>query len=192
VASDASPAKNEGTVNGATRTASGRFGRALSFDGINDRVDVPDAASLDLTNAMTLEAWVRPSSNSGWQTALLKERGTAGHVYALYASNGATPITESYLTSYNGATAPNPLALNTWTHLASTYDGTTLRLYVNGTQVATKAFSGAMAATASPLRIGGNAVWGEYFTGLIDEVRVYNRALSATEIGADMNAAVKP
>jgi hypothetical protein len=192
VASDASPAKNEGTVNGATRTASGRFGRALSFDGINDRVDVPDAASLDLTNAMTLEAWVRPSSNSGWQTALLKERGTTGHVYALYASNGATPITESYLTSYNGATAPSPLALNTWTHLASTYDGTTLRLYVNGTQVATKAFSGAMAATASPLRIGGNAVWGEYFSGLIDEVRVYNRALSATEIGADMNAAVKP
>ncbi len=64
---------------------------------------------------MTLEAWVRPSSNSGWQTALLKERGTTGHVYALYASNGATPITESYLTSSIGATAPSPLALNTWT-----------------------------------------------------------------------------
>ena len=80
--------------------------------------------------------------------------------------------------------------MNAWTHLASTYDGTTLRLFVNGTQVATKAATGAMPNTANPLRIGGNAVWGEYFAGLIDEVRIYNRALSAVEIGGDMNAAV--
>ncbi len=191
LAADASPAKNNGTVNGATSTASGRFGRALSFDGVNDRVDVPDAASLDLTGAMTLEAWVRPTTNAGWRTALLKERG-ANLVYALYASNGARPTTENFSAAENAAAGPSALALNAWTHLASTFDGSALRLYVNGTQVASKAASGVMPNTANPLRIGGNAVWGEYFSGLIDEVRVYNRALSAVEIVADMNAPANP
>ncbi len=180
VATDVSPAHNEGTLIGASRTTSGKYGGALSFNGTSNRVDVPDSASLDLTTAMTLEAWVRPSANGGWRTAILKERGAAGHVYALYASNGTVPTTENFIgTAYNGATSSTALALNTWTHLASTYDGTTLRLFVNGTQVATKATSGAMAATASPLRIGGNAIWGEYFAGQIDEVRIYNRALNA-------------
>jgi Concanavalin A-like lectin/glucanases superfamily len=190
-ATDASPAKNNGTLNGATGVAGGRFGRALSFDGVNDRVDVPDSASLDLSNGMTLEAWVRPTTNSGWRTALMKERG-ANLAYALYASNGAKPDTENFTGAENAATAPSALPLNAWTHLASTYDGTALRLFVNGAQVASKAASGAMPNTANPLRIGGNAIWGEYFSGLIDEVRVYNRALSAAEVGADMNAAVKP
>ena len=82
------------------------------------------------------------------------------------------------------------MALNTWTHLAATYDGATLRLYRNGTQVATRAVSGAITTSDSPLRIGGNLVWGEYFDGLIDEVRIYNRVLTATEIQTDMNAPV--
>ncbi len=190
-ATDASAAKNSGTVNGATRTTSGRFGSALSFDGVNDRVDVPDSASLDLTGAMTLEAWVRPSSNSGWRTAILKERGTAGHVYALYSSEGNAPIAENFIGStYNGTAGTGALPLNTWSHLATTYDGAAPRLYVNGTQVGTKAVTGAMAATASPLRIGGNALWGEYFAGQIDEVRIYNRALSAAEVQSDMNTAI--
>src|SRR5206468_2316498 len=79
-----------------------------------------------------------------------------------------------------------------WTHLAASYDGTTLRLYVNGAQVSQSAVSGSIAASSSPLRIGGNAIWGEYFTGLIDEVRVYNRALSAAELQNDMNTSVTP
>src|SRR6185295_18639269 len=79
---------------------------------------------------------------------------------------------------------------NAWSHLAATYDGTNLRFYVNGVLVTAKATSGAMPNTANPLRIGGNAIWGEYFSGLIDEVRVYNRALGAGEIDFDMKSAV--
>jgi glucose/arabinose dehydrogenase/PKD repeat protein len=189
-ANDASAAKNTGTVNGATGSASGKFGRALSFDGVNDRVDVPDAASLDLTTGMTLEAWVRPTTNGKWRSVLFKERGTTSMVYALYSSNGSKPTTETFTSAVNAVPGPTALPLNAWSHLASTYDGTTLRLFVNGTQVASKAVTGAMPNTANPLRIGGNAVYGDYFAGLIDEVRVYNRALNATEIKADMNAAV--
>jgi hypothetical protein len=59
-------------------------------------------------------------------------------------------------------------------------------LYVNGSQVSTQAAAGSITTSTNPLRIGGNSVWGEYFDGLIDEVRVYNRALTVTEIQTDM------
>ena len=80
------------------------------------------------------------------------------------------------------------LANNTWTHLATTYDGATLRLYVNGVQVASKAQTGSLATSASPLTIGGDPLDGQYFKGRIDEVRVYRAALSQSEIQADMAA----
>ncbi len=191
-ANDSSTAKNNGTISGATSTASGKFGRALSFDGTNDRVDVPDAATLDLTTGMTLEAWVKPTTNVGWRTAILKERGTKDLLYALYTSNGSKPRTENFNGTENTAAGTAALPLNAWSHLASTYDGTNLRFYVNGALITTKATTGAMPNTANPLRIGGNAIWGEYFSGLIDEVRVYNRALTAAELTADMNAKVVP
>ena len=191
-ANDTSTAKNNGTISGAVSSTGGKFGRALSFDGVNDKVDVPDAASLDLTTGMTLEAWVKPTSNVGWRTAILKERGTNDLVYALYTSNGSKPRTENFTSVENTAAGTAALPLNAWSYLASTYDGTNLRFYLNGVLVTTKASSGAMPNTANPLRIGGNAIWGEYFAGLIDEVRVYNRALSPTEITADMNAKVVP
>jgi hypothetical protein len=71
-----------------------------------------------------------------------------------------------------------------------TYDGATLRLYVNGTQAATRAVTGTIQSGTNPLWIGGNQPYGEYFNGLIDEVRVYNRALAPGEIQTDMNGSV--
>ena len=89
----------------------------------------------------------------------------------------------------SGPTA-NPV--NAWTYVAFTYDGATVRLYINGTQVASRAATGAIQTTNSPLWIGGNSPYGEYFQGLIDEARVYNRALTQAEIQADMNTSVVP
>ena len=82
------------------------------------------------------------------------------------------------------------LSTNTWVHLAATYNGSSLILYRNGAQVATTAVTGAIVTSSQALRIGGNALWGEYFAGRIDEVRIYNRALSASEIQTDMNTAI--
>src|SRR5205814_5828786 len=79
----------------------------------------------------------------------------------------------------------------TWTYLAATYNAVTGQsLYVNGVQVAHVSTTGSMVTSGGPLRIGGNSIWGEYFTGRIDEVRVYNRALSQTEIQADMGSPI--
>ena len=92
----------------------------------------------------------------------------------------------------NFVSGPTANPLNTWTHVALTYDGATLRLYVNGSQAATRAATGAIQTTTNPLWIGGNQPYGEYFQGLIDEARVYNRALTQTEIQNDMDTPVVP
>jgi hypothetical protein len=190
-ATDSSTNGNTGTIREATRTA-GKFGQALNFDGVNDWVSVNDAASLHLTSGMTLEAWVKPSALSQWRTVLMKER-TGGLSYGLYANSDTNrPTVNVAMTAEQDIRGTAQLGLSTWTHLAATYDGTTLRLYVNGTQVATKALTGALASGTQPLRIGGNGIWGEWFAGLIDEVRVYDHALTATEITADMTRPVVP
>ncbi|HYH01113.1 MAG TPA: LamG-like jellyroll fold domain-containing protein [Terriglobales bacterium] len=187
---DVSGNGNNGTISGAIWNTSGRYGAALSFNGSTSRVNVPDSSSLDLTSGMTLEAWVRPSSVSSWRTVLLKEQ-SGGLVYGLYAnSNSNRPSVHIYTSNEDDIRGNTRLGLNTWTHLAATYDGTVLRLFVNGTQVSSRTFGGSILTSAGALGIGGNSVWGEYFSGLIDEVRIYNRALTAAEIQTDMNTAV--
>jgi hypothetical protein len=73
-----------------------------------------------------------------------------------------------------------------WAFVSAVYDGTEIRLYVNGIRVARQPLTGAMDPSSGPLRIGGNDIWGEWFSGQIDNVRVYRRALSEAELGADM------
>ena len=85
------------------------------------------------------------------------------------------------------------LGLNAWTHLATTWDGGTWRLFVNGVQAGVRQFSGSIGQSAQPLLIGGNAIWNdEWFQGQIDELRVYNRALTPTEIATDRDTPVNP
>nr|AHN98026.1 Glucose/sorbosone dehydrogenase [uncultured bacterium lac193] len=193
VLTDVSGRGHPGTISGATWAATGRYGRALSFDGVNDWITIADAAELDLTSGMTLEAWVNPASSGGARTVLFKEM-TAAHAYLLYsdaASAGGRPTTSVRQAGANvSASGSAAVGLNTWTHLAATYDGATLRLYVNGTAVGSTALTGPLDTTTGPLRIGGNAIRSEWFTGLIDEIRVYNRALTQSEIQIDMNTAV--
>jgi hypothetical protein len=86
-----------------------------------------------------------------------------------------------------GAQGTGGLPLNAWSHLAATYDGATVRLYVNGVQVAATVAKDSIITTTGALRIGGNSIWGEFFTGRIDEIRLYNRVLTAAEIQADVN-----
>ncbi len=191
-AADQSGNNNTGTLSNATWNATGKYGGALSFNGTNSVVNVADSATLDLTTGMTLEAWVRPAATgSVWRTVVLKEN-TNNYAYALYGSTGSSVPSGNAVTAGNDhdIRSTTSLALNTWTHLAVTYNGSQLVLYANGAQVASTAATGSMATTTGALRIGGNNIWGEYFSGLIDEVRIYNRALTAAEITTDMNKSV--
>jgi hypothetical protein len=181
-----------GTVSGATWSAAGRFGGALSFDGVNDIVTIADHNSLDLTTGMTLEAWVRPLSTAGWRTVMVKNV-SGGMTYSLFISDDVSLPTGYVRTSGDlNATGNAALGVNAWTHIALTYDGTTLRLYVGGAQVGSRAVSGSMVVTTGALTLGGNNLGLGYFQGLIDEVRIYNRALTPLEIQTDMTTAVTP
>ena len=195
-AADASGNGNVGAISGASWTNDGRFGKALSFDGVNDWVTVASSSFLNFTTSMTLEAWVFPTANGSgsWRNILIKER-TAGEAYNLYANADTNqPIAYVVRASQPDAALDvrggSQLPLNTWTHLALTFDNSTLRLYVNGVQVGTRAVAGPLLTTTGSLRIGGNSIWGEFFAGRLDEIRLYNRALTQGEIQTDMSTAV--
>ena len=189
---DASGNGNTGTIANATWTTSGKYGNGLVFNGTSARVTIPDSTSLHLTTGMTLEAWVNPSTvTSAWRDVIYKGNdnyfleGTSdpNTVPAGGGTLGSTAV-ETY-----GTVA---LAANTSAHLAETYDGATLRLYVNGTQVSSLAHTGNIATSTNPLQIGGDSIYGQYFKGTIDEVRVYNAALTASQVQLDMNSSIVP
>ncbi len=185
---DASGNGNGGTIGTATWSTQGRYGNALSFNGTNARVTVADSPSLDLTTGMTLEAWVFPTAGGNWRDVVYK--GQNDIYYLMSSSTGGAPATGGTFAS--PLFGPSALPLNTWSHLAATYDGQTLRLFRDGVQVASRAQTGPINTSTGTLTIGGDALYGQHFAGRIDEVRVYNTALTATQIQTDMGVGVGP
>ena len=180
-------------VNGPTWTQ-GRFGNALSFDGTNDYAGAASYnADLNLTSGFTLSAWIYPRSRSGWQVIVGKPYSSShtapyfDWVMLLEASTGKLGA----LVGCNGSdimsnTAP---ALNAWTHVTVSYDGQSLRYYLNGTLDRTVLVGCTVPNGSSrAIRVGANASGQEVMNGSIDEVRIYSRAISAAEIQSDMGA----
>jgi hypothetical protein len=189
--SDVSGNGNTGTIVNATWTSTGKYGGALSFNGTNAQVVINDSASLHLTSAVTLEAWVNPSSAlTGWQDVIYKPLDN--YFLEASSSNGNKPGTGVLLTSSAEPLAYGSAALtaSTWTHLAMTYDGTTLKIYVNGALVTSTTQAGTITTSTNALQIGGDSTYGQYFKGLIDEVRIYNIALTQAQIQTDMATAL--
>jgi hypothetical protein len=188
---DVSGHGHTGTISGATATGDGRYGGALAFDGVDDWVTVADDDGLDVTGAVTIEAWVKPRVlGASWRTVVLKEQ-PRHMVYALYAHSASRgPSGHVYSSGDRYARASTLLPASSWTHLAVTYDGSMVRLYRNGSQIAARTSAGQIAVSGGALRIGGNAVWGEWFNGVIDEVRLYSRALTGDEIRSDMTTPI--
>jgi hypothetical protein len=182
---------NTASINGAAWTYPGKHGRALSFSG-RSTVSVSDSSSLDLTNGMTLEAWTYPIvAVASWSTLIMKE--TFGSlIYSLQCTPGGR--LSVYITTVadglEGIEGHSALPLNTWSHVAGTYDGARLRLYINGDEITNAPFSSDLATSTGAVRMGGNSVWGEYFTGMIDDVRIHSRALSRAEILSDIQTPV--
>jgi hypothetical protein len=140
---------------------------------------------------MTVEGWVNPTALAGaWRALAVKETAT-GLAWALYpAGDGGFPSAHAFTSTEQWARGTAVLPLNTWSHVATTHDGTTIRTYVNGVQVGTQAQTGALVTSTRPLRFGGDSVWPEWFKGSLDEIRVYDRALTAAQIQGDMTRAV--
>jgi hypothetical protein len=193
VAADASGHGLAGTVSNATWTP-GPFGSALQFTGAsNSRVTVASTPLLQLAT-FTLSAWVNPSAAQPSEPTVIAKEISGDLPYVLYARGSGSGPNAYVLAggSYQNAAATSTLPANTWTHLATTYDGTTLRLYVNGVLAGSTVVSGSLASGNGALRIGNNAVFGnEGFVGRIDEVRIYARALAPAELQADMQTPIE-
>ncbi len=184
---DASGHGNNGTIENASWTTAGKYGKALVFNGTNARVTIPDSASLRLTTGMTLEAWVNPSTVApAWRDVIYKGNDNY-FLEATSATSGGVPGAGGTFGEVYGTA---PLTPNVWTHLAVTYDGAALRLYVNGVQVSTVPQTGSIATSTNPLQIGGDSIYGQYFQGTLDEVRIYSLARTPAQIQTDMNTPI--
>ena len=160
------------------------------LNGTNSLITVPDSASLRLTSAMTLEAWVKPSVVSAAWTDVIYKGDDNYYLESATPSSSRPAIGALYGSTHVETFGTAALTVNVWAHLAATYDGTTIRLYVNGTQVATTARTGNITTSTNPLQIGGDSLYGQFFAGAVDDVRIYNRALTGVEVQTDMNTPV--
>lgn len=186
---DASGNENHGKLKRAVR-ARGRFGKAIQLDGKN-WVTVKDSGSLDLAGAFTLEAWVKPKAIR--RSSIIYKQKAKGSSYDLYAYHDTDLPAASFNdgSGYSVVAAADQLPVKGWTHVAATFDGAVQRLYLNGVEVSSvSAQKAAIQPSNDVLRIGGNGVSGDYFRGAIDEVRIYNRALTPAEIQADLGTAI--
>ena len=174
------------------------YGGALSFNGSSSYVDLGNPALLQITGSMTWSAWVKAAANpaddgqivaksddaSGWQFKTSPDTGP--HTFGVGVSGGVNAFAQRYSTTVR--------SLNVWYHVAGVYNAVarTLDIYVNGVLN-----NGALIGTIPASQVNsavnvniGRRSGGYYFSGVIDEVRIYNRALSAPEIQADMNTAI--
>jgi len=194
-ANDTVGGNNGALLNGAS-FAAGEVGQAFSLNG-GGHVRIPDAPNLRFTTAMTVEAWVNPANTANNQQIVSKWDAVGGidqrsYGLAIYSDGRAyIGVTSDGSASGNVTLfGTNTVPANQWTHIAGTYDGATLKIYLNGVLDSSMSYSAGIFPGTDDMGIGG-AVGGEPvggviqpFAGLIDEVSVYNRALTPSEIQA--------
>ena len=201
IAKDSSGYGNDGTINGDVTYTSetphkvvgeGAGKYALSFDGVNDYVDCGNAASLNITENLTVEAWVKQADN-GKENCIIKKASSFSSNHAYWLESGY-PVGNGVLFTIMGGSPPersdasvmSGVTPGVWHHFVGTYqfvtDGTSImKIYVDGVLKDTNSTArGPIYISNQEVRIGAGV---EYpFQGLIDEVRIYNRVLTPTEI----------
>jgi hypothetical protein len=174
---------NPGTlVNSPARTA-GTLGGALLFNGTNNYVNVPDSNTLDVSNRFSISLWFKPAQLLGAATgrkALLQKFAAYWLIMGFPTSDGKL----AFVLNTGGQLVKSTTAswnANQWYHAVATYDGASMKLYVNGVLQGTTAATVLPTVNASPLQIGGDAQLKFWFPGAVDDVRLYRVPLSAAE-----------
>ena len=194
---DLSGSGNDGVAAG-TQWVEGQYGHALKFDGETSQIEVRAAPALDLTDGMTIMAWIHKTrflpANNG-ETIVSKKQGGG---YSLEASGWENRFPEKLSAeprisgTYHPVESPDALPLNRWVHTAVTYDGDLVRLYVDGEIVTEEAWPGTLDVNTANLYVGAesdgvnpDATHGR-FEGMIDDVIVANRGFSKEEVQVHM------
>lgn len=188
-ANDMSINTNNGTVNGATLTTD-RFGlnnRAYYFNGVDNYISIPHSSTLNMNGPLSFSVWVKPETLSGTRMIFGKSNYTNKTNYLLRIKPNGYIQWE-----YNGYTDTDsvPLQLNTWHHIVVTASGPgqIKRVYIDKILIKeTTSSSGPFGFISNPLTIGYRSISGEYFMGSIDDIRMYNKVLTETEINELFN-----
>jgi hypothetical protein len=210
-AKDSSGNGNDGTIYGATYTATSHVGKALDFDGADDYVEVPDASSLRITGTLTLDAWIYPRSigSTSQTTKVIVQKddpttnGT-GHVNNGYylALGGSGTYDKIYFalsstgSDFTGMWSTTTPPLNAWTHVTAVYNGTYMIIYINGVKDNTRAYVLGVYASNAPLRIGrfgyyvSGSQYDRWFDGIIDDVMV-STSSTPTVLSSSPNPVMK-
>ncbi|MEK6701531.1 MAG: LamG-like jellyroll fold domain-containing protein, partial [Planctomycetota bacterium] len=207
---DASGFANDGVAVGAPGYVPGAAGSGLSLDGFNDFVQVADSASLNPTAAISISAWWFSTSFSGSGSDPIVDKGASCHCYPYYqyqlgvsGDQYPYPSSFSFIVAANGAPAGAGSDLRfystgRWYHVVGTYDGSTMSFYADGVRLSHYPATGSIVSYARPVRFGCfNNLPQFHLPGVIDEIRIYDRALSADEVSVlhespDGRPVVKP
>lgn len=184
-ATDSSGNGGSGTWTGNVARTGAKFGYGTTYDGTGDYISVADSTYLSPTSQVTITAWLNPSTSIATKAIVVKDTA-----YRLVTGSSGNPICQIHNGSswQTAATSSTALSLSSWQHVGCTYDGTTARVFVNGSQTGSASYSVSIADNANALRIGSDSggTYGD-FNGKQDEVRIYNRALSPAEISSLFN-----
>lgn len=191
---------SDGVDNDVTgETVTGKSGNALHLDGTDDLISVPDNAALDITGPITLAAWVNFDSLSvGNDENRLFYKGSGNYGNNLYTLDvkdglfnmtfGTDPNTLCNASNEYCVDSATTVSTGTWYHVVATYDGSIGRMYINGALDNSNVFTHTATANSDTLVIGGRSGSIDMLDGIIDDVRIYNRALTATEVTSLYNA----
>lgn len=171
---------------GTTGAKANREFNGLKFDGDDDMITVADSNSLDFTTQFSISFWMKPYDISS-APRLVSKQGSpnSGYNVILYSNYIRFTLygTSSYL-QMNSNYQLSSTDIGHWKHVACTYDGTTASIYLNGVLDRSLSYSQTITTNSDSLRIGGSGGSQFYFNGTMDEVRMYDRDISATEVAA--------
>lgn len=174
--------KNDGVIKGC-KSVKGKFGEALEFDGASNYVEVPEDETLQLWEKYTLEAWIFQYES---RSSRIIDKITAGTADGPHLDTH--PGTTIRSCAGNCFSSKDTYDLNEWVHAAMTFDKGKVVIYLNGKANGEGDTTSPLAGNALSLKIGADSAGANLFKGIIDEVRIYNRALDGDEIKQNMNA----
>jgi len=173
----------DGTLNGDPQWVEGHLGGALDFDG-DDAVEIPHNPLLSITDEITISAWTYMRGNASGELAIVSKGGWAANdlPYELTETPGGVIFWQFYDDVGRDTCSPDSPPVEEWHHIAATYDGQIFKCYIDGELAEEWAYAGTMPENTASVTIGQRSRGGTYFNGIIDEVAIYDRALSEEEI----------
>lgn len=183
---DATDSVDRGRASAAhsVRYAAGKVGNAFDFDGTAAYIEIPDSADLRLTNALTVEGWIYPRA-PGQRYQEIVSKWSDGYSYTLTlcpSGKAAFSVCSDGIASFGTVESHTAITAKAWTHLAVTYDGSSLKMYVNGQFHQSTPWSNDIHSSRAPVSIGTSLTAPSFFDGLIDELSLYGKPLGEDDL----------